>query len=306
MRNLTRGFTLIEILVALVIFSTVATVLTRLVITSQRTTTAQAVRAGLQSNLRVGSMVVPNELRMLNQSDSTDILEISDTSITYRAMRGYYVLCEAITSATSLKMVRYLPSAYSFDYRAPVANDSLFLFFENDTMKISDDRWVRVGISSTAAGTCTNWPSTGANTTALTVTLQAPGILNASWDWTKFLTGSPIRTFEITKLSIMTDADGVKWLGMCTGSSGGCTLEPVVGPLAATNGFKILGYNDANAAVTLNGANFATRNSLRSMRITFIGVGEQQVNRSGGPTGGFSTIQDTLSTVVTLRNVKQN
>lgn len=292
----TRGFTLIEILVALVIFSTVATVITRLLITSQRTTTAQAVRANLQSNLRVGSMVVPNELRMLNQSDSTDILDISDTSIVYRAMRGYYVLCEAITSGTTIKMLRVLPSAFSFDYRAPAAGDSLFIFYENDTLKMSDDKWHRVKINSTAASTCSGAPWDGQ--TALTVTLNAsvPGTLAL------YLKGAPIRTYEITRLSLMSSG-GQQWLGMCTGGTS-CTLEPVVGPLASSGGFLITRYNDAGAVVT--GNTFANRNSLRSMTIRFIGVSEQAISRGGGPTGSIGTIQDTLTTVVTLRNVKQN
>ena len=305
MRKQTRGFTLIEILMALVIFSTVAMVLTRLLITSQRTTTAQAVRASLQSNLRVGSMVVPNELRMLNQADSTDILDVSDTSITYRAMRGYYVLCEVPTSATSIKVIRVLPSAYSFDYRAPVVNDGAFLFWEGDTLKISDDKWVHVAVSATAASTC-NWPppATGTvSTTSLTLTLN-PGIPTGTYALSSFITGAPLRTYEITKLTLMTSG-GQNWLGMCTGAAG-CTPEPVVGPLASTNGFKILAYNDVGTAVTLNGATYAQRNSLRSMRITFIGVSEQAISRSGGNTGGVEFIQDTLTTVVTLRNVKQN
>lgn len=302
MPSRTPGFTLIEILVALVIFSLVATVLTRLLITSQRVTTSQQVRASLQSNLRVGSMMLPNELRMLNQSDSTDILDVSSTSITFRAMRGYYVLCDTITSATAIKMVRVLPSPFTFDYRAPEVGDSLFVFYENDSTKISDDRWVRVGIAGTTAGTCTGNDWTGS--TALAVTLASPGIPVASFPLANFMTGAPIRSYEITKLSVMTDADGVNWLGMCTGDPGTCTLEPVVGPLAATNGFTITRYDDDGTVVT--GNSFADRNSLRSLTIRFIGVGEQVINRAGGPTGGFSTLQDTLTTVVTLRNVKQN
>lgn len=296
MRNDSRGFTLIEIMVALVIFSVVATVLTRLIITSQRVTTSQVVRANLQSNLRVGSMVVPNELRMLNQADSTDILDVSDTSITYRAMRGYYVLCEAITSGTSIKMTRYLPSAFAFDYRLPAAGDSLFLFYENDTLKMTDDKWHRVKVNSVAASTC----GAGAwNTkTALTVTLNAavPGTLAL------YLPGAPIRTYEITKLSLMTSGSQ-KWLGMCVvTSAGACSLEPVVGPLAPTNGFKITRYDSSGTAVT--GNTFANRNSLKSLTISFIGVGEQNIARSGS--GGIGALYDTLTTVVTLRNVKQN
>src|SRR6478609_7638761 len=124
------GFTLVELLVAMVIFSIVATLLTRMLITSQRVTTTQAVRASLQSNLRVGSLVVPNELRMLNQSSETDIIDISDNSIMYRAMRGYYALCAVPTSATSIKVVRVAGSGFTFDYRVPQANDSAFVHYE--------------------------------------------------------------------------------------------------------------------------------------------------------------------------------
>ena len=303
MRNTSRGFTLIEILVALVIFSTVATVLTRLLITSQRTTTAQTVRANLQSNLRVGSMVVPNELRMLNQADSTDIVDVSDTSITYRAMRGYYVLCEVPTSATSIKVIRVLPSPYSFDYRAPAVNDGGFLFWEGDTNKISDDKWVHVAISAKANSTC-NWPPPASGTvatTSLTLTLN-PGIPTGTYPLANFMTGAPLRTYEITKLTLMSSG-GQNWMGMCTGSAG-CAPEPVVGPLAPTNGLLITRYNDVGTVVT--GNTFANRNSHRSMRIRFIGVSEQAISRGGGPTGTLGTIQDTLTTVVTLRNVKQN
>src|SRR6478735_8438499 len=152
----TSGFTLVELLVAMVIFAVVATLRTRMLITSQRVTATQAVRASLQSNLRVGSLVVPNELRMLNQSNETDIVDVSDTSIVYRAMRGYYVLCAAPTSATSIKVVRVAGTGFTFDYRAPLANDSAFVHFEKDTLKMSDDVWVPVGISAVSAPTtCT-------------------------------------------------------------------------------------------------------------------------------------------------------
>src|SRR6478735_1538836 len=108
------GFTLVELLVAMVIFAVVATLRTRMLITSQRVTATQAVRASLQSNLRVGSLVVPNELRMLNQSSETDIIDVSASSITYRAMRGYYALCLAPTAATTIKVVRVAGTGMTF------------------------------------------------------------------------------------------------------------------------------------------------------------------------------------------------
>jgi prepilin-type N-terminal cleavage/methylation domain-containing protein len=297
MRTSRRGFTLIEITVALVMFAVVATVLTRMLITSQRVTTAQSTRASLQSNLRVGSLVVPNELRMLNQSDSTDIADVSDTSIVYRAMRGYYVLCAAIGSATSIKVINSQPSAFTFDYRAPVVGDSLFVFYENDTLKISDDKWAPATISGVAASTCT-WGGV-ANRPAYTLTLGSSGIATGTYTLAKFITGAPVRSYELTRLSLM-NSGGQNFLGMCTGGLT-CTLQPVLGPLATTNGMTITRYNDVGTVVT--GNTFANRNSLRSLKIRFIGTGEQNISRGGD---SRSVIQDTLTTVVTLRNVKQN
>lgn len=298
-RRRSAGFTLVELLVAMVIFSVVATLLTRMLITSQRVTTTQAVRASLQSNLRVGSLVVPNELRMLNQSSETDIVDVSDSSITYRAMRGYYVLCAVPTSATSITVVQVQPSPFSFDYRTPQAGDSAFVHFENDTLKISDDVWVPVGLSAvSSATTCTYASSSRA---ARTFTLSGTGIVTATYPWAKFQSGAPVRTFEITRMSTMT-SNGQKYLGMCTGGTS-CTLQPVLGPLASTNGFVITRFNDVGTAVT--GNTNANRNSLRYLRIQFIGVGEASVSK-GTDVGALSTIQDTLTTTVTLRNVKQN
>ena len=302
MRHLSRrGFTLVEILMALVIFGLVAASFTQIIVTGQRTTATQQMRAGLQSNLRVGSMMVPNELRMLNQSDTTDILSISDTSIVYLAMRGYYALCSVPTSGTSINVMRISGSGFNFDYRAPVAGDSAFIFYENDTLKMSDDKWVRVGISAVSgASTCTYPSSGGTSRSSLTLTLN-PGINTGTYALSKFLEGSPVRTYEITRMSLYSSG-GQNWFGMCTGDTL-CTLQPVLGPLAETNGVTITRYDSAGN--TVSGNTFANRNTLRSMQIRFIGLSTQKVAHGTG-NANLDYIRDTLTTVVTLRNVRQN
>ncbi|MDP9144424.1 MAG: hypothetical protein M3N43_06970, partial [Actinomycetota bacterium] len=221
-------------------------------------------------------------------------------SITYRAMRGFYVLCGGgISSATTVVVTRSAVStAFGFDYRLPVAGDSVFIFYENDTLKMSDDRWIRAGVSSVSATTCA-YPASG---DALTLGLSGTGINTAAAPLAGFLQGAPVRSFEITKLALY-EADGAKWLGMCSGSGGACTLQPVVGPLADASGFLLTRYNDVGGVVT--GNTLTDRNSLRSLRIRFIAKSEQAVGRGVGD-AQRETLLDTLETVVTLRNVKQN
>jgi len=296
MRPSRRGFTLVEILVALVAFGIVAAILTRTLVTGQRVTTQQTLRAQMQSNLRVASFVVPNELRMLNQSATTDIMSVLDNEIIYLAMRGYYMLCAVPTSATSLKVARVTSQDFSFDYRAPVAGDNAFVFYENDTLKMSDDEWVQVSVSNVGSGTC-SYPTSG-TPAGLTLTLSGGGITGVL---ARYLPGSPVRTYEITRLAEFTSG-GEKYLGMCTGSAT-CTLEPVVGPLAESNGFLLTRYNDVGTVVTGNST--ADRNSLRSLKVRFIAKTAQAVSR-GTDVAARSIIYDTLTTQVTLRNVKQN
>jgi prepilin-type N-terminal cleavage/methylation domain-containing protein len=302
MRHLNRrGFTLVEILVALAVFGIVAAAFLKIIVTGQRVTSMEQARAGLQSNLRVGSMMVPNELRMLNQADTSDIISISDTSVVYLVMRGYYTLCAAPTTTTSIKVMRVPGTGLNFDYRPTTGGDNAFIFYENDTLKMSDDKWIRVGISAVSAPTTCTYPSgTTTSRSALTLTLAGPPI-PGSLTLDRFLEGSPVRTYEITRMSSFTSG-GQNWFGMCTGSAT-CALEPVLGPLAATNGVTITQYDTAGTAV--HASSLAELNSLRSMKIRFIGISDQMVAHGTG-NANLSYVTDTLTTVVTLRNVRQN
>jgi prepilin-type N-terminal cleavage/methylation domain-containing protein len=292
-----RGFTLVEILVALVAFGIVAAILMRTLVMGQRVTTQQTLRAQMQSNLRVASFVVPNELRMLNQAATTDILSVSDNEIIYLAMRGYYMLCAVPTTATSIKVARVTTQNFSFDYRAPAAGDSAFVFYENDTLKMSDDAWIPVAISTVATGATCSHPASSPPT-GLTFSLSGSGITGVL---DRYLPGAPVRTYEITRLAEFTSG-GEQYLGMCTGSTT-CALEPVVGPLAPSNGFLLTRYDDQGAVVT--GNTTANRNSLRSLKVRFIAKTAAAVSR-GTDRSDRSIIYDTLTTQVTLRNVKQN
>ena len=61
-----RGFTLVEVMIALVILGIVTGAIYRLLDANRRIAVAQAEQVMLQSNVRTGSLIGPNELRELN------------------------------------------------------------------------------------------------------------------------------------------------------------------------------------------------------------------------------------------------
>src|SRR4051812_18237024 len=96
-----RGFTLVEVIVALALTLVVIGSIHRLLVTTQRLSRTQAAQLGVQSNVRAGALLIAHELRELNavdggSTDRADILTMSATSITYRAARGIGFVCQSL------------------------------------------------------------------------------------------------------------------------------------------------------------------------------------------------------------------
>jgi prepilin-type N-terminal cleavage/methylation domain-containing protein len=297
----TRGFTLIETLIALVLLGLVSTVIYKMLVTTQRVTDAQSERGDLQVNLRAGAQVIPNELRQITIGTSSsldtisDIRAVTDTSIVYRAMRGFYTICATPGSATTLNVVD--APGFASEYRTPSTNDSAFVFWEGDTNKTSDDAWVQVGIAGVTSTTCTY---AGSSRAAYTFTFVSPGIPNATFPYAKIQSGSPVRTYETVTLSLY-GSGGQQWLGMQVGSG---TMQPVVGPLAATSGglygFQLTYYDSTGTALTASAGNVP---KIRTIKIALRGTTNDQVALAGRTR---SFIKDSLVTYVTLRNAPFN
>lgn len=285
-----RGFTLVELLIALVLLSLVTASIFSLLNTTQRVTRAQAERSSLQSNVRTGAIVVPNELRELNNvvgavagSSQIDILNKSATSVQYHAMRGLGVLCQV---ATGTQMVLYnsptvAPKISWIGYRNPMpSRDSVYFFYENSKDKSSDDWWYRARITDVATGNFC--PGT------------APGIrltVNNVAELVGMPAGTPIRTYEVMTLQLY-QSNGEWWLGAQSNSANEA-MQPMVGPLRSGNGLQ-LDYYDASGNVT------AVNSQIRSIKITLRGLSDQAVVSGAGTSN--AVVGDSLVTRVVLRN----
>ncbi|MGH7509806.1 MAG: PilW family protein [Gemmatimonadales bacterium] len=277
-----RGFTLIEIMMALTIMLIVMGAVYKLILSTQRLSRGQAERVSLQSNVRIGSLVVLSDLRELNtvtggSADKNDILAIAATGITYRGMRGIGFICQAPT-ATEIRVSR---SSFS-GYRDPeAARDSLYVFLDGDPDTDKDDAWLPVAI--TAVSTTTACPGTiGAG-----VTLSTPNTASL----VGLATGTPVRFYEVMEIRLH-QADGKSWLGARSVSAGE-SVQPVLGPLADGDGF-LLNYLDAAGGVT------ADRTAIKSIRVALRGISDGAVHE--GIEGTLTRVQEELVSQVTLRN----
>ncbi len=277
-----RGFTLIEIMISLTIMLIVMGAVYRLMISTQRASRGQAERVHLQSNVRIGSLAVLNDLRELNtvtggSTDQNDILAIGASEIVYRATRGIGLICQAPT-ATQIRISRVTFSGY----RDPLpVRDNVYVFIDGDPDRDADDTWLRVGI--TAVSTATACPG-GAGADITLTTPNTAALVGLAL-------GTPIRFFEVMELKLH-EADGESWLGARSVSAGEA-IQPVLGPLVDENGF-VLEYTDANAAVT------ADRTAIKSIRVTLRGISDGTINV--GSEGSQAHVQEELVSQVTLRN----
>jgi prepilin-type N-terminal cleavage/methylation domain-containing protein len=281
-----RGFTLVELLIALVIMGLVSASIFSLLNTTQRVTRAQAERTSLQSNVRTGAIVVPAELREMNNVsggtvDQVDIISKGANSIRYRAMRGMGVLCQ---DGLQNELRIYDQGNLAFTgYRTPQATrDWVYAFAEQNEHKDSDDSWVPAHITGVQR-TSNACPGSVAGY-ILTI---SPTVANLSLA----KSGAPVRTWEDMSLSIY--QSGSDWYLGAESNSGGGGRQPVLGPLVADSGFT-LNYLDASGAPT------PTTSQIRSIQITFRGLTDQKVVKGAGT--HLEDVSDSIVTQVVLRN----
>jgi prepilin-type N-terminal cleavage/methylation domain-containing protein len=271
-----RGFTLAETILAMVLLLMVSGSVYRMLLSTVRLARSQAEHIALQSNVRGAAVVVGNELRELSTAAegggaANDLLSLAPAAISYRAMRGFGYTCQ--TPGPGL--LRISRSAF-FAYRDPQPGRDSALLYLSGRPTPADSGWVATAISAvTGLTTC------GAGEPAISLTLPAAiGSIPV---------GTPVRIYEPMELAAY-QSDGQWWLGMRSLSSGEA-IQPVFGPLAATDGFRLV-YSDAAQVAT------AIPGLVKSITVTIRGSGTDYNNSPAGP------LTEALTTQITLKNAQ--
>jgi prepilin-type N-terminal cleavage/methylation domain-containing protein len=286
-----NGFTIIELLIALVLFLIVSAATFQLLHNTQRTARAQAERTDMQSNMRAGALIIPAELRSVGYDRfvtgtgnpagtvMSDILGMAADSIAIRAVRSSGIICDVAANAYVLDT-----GGFYTGYRAITAGrDTLMVYGEMNPSLTADDAWFRKRIVNTGAGNCSAAYGGRAGTRIVTDD-NVPG--------DSIVVGAPFHTFEVMSYKLMQGADNRWYLNARSMSNPGEQYQPMLGPLAP-QGFR-LDYFDANGNVTAVPAN------VRTIQVTLISQSTSRVSDAGTSNQQIQT--DSVVTRVALRN----
>jgi prepilin-type N-terminal cleavage/methylation domain-containing protein len=294
-----RGFTMVELLVALVLLGLVSAALYRVLVNNQRLYMAQTQRIDLSQNIRAASNILPAELREIDAADG-DIISMSPTRLEFRAMRWLGFACQApvLGGASTQNLTMIIrggtPGApLFFGARGMnIVSDTMLIYYDGDQTTRNDDYWARGtfrGTNPTAAN-CpdpTVPPQPGQLVTfdlnLLGLGANAAGAIPA---------GAPVRGYEHVLYQLYQAAGDTLWyVGFQPG--GQSAPQPLFGPVLAGNGLTFQ-YFDVNGNVT------AVRTAVARVDITVRARTVGQVRKGGQ--AAAATIIDSLSTSVALRN----
>jgi len=252
-----RGFTLTELMVAMVILSIVMASITGAFIEQQRFYSAASDIMNTRDNIREGADAILADLRPMSPADS-DIYTMGTAFIEYRASTGASTVC----SIDGTKRVLTLPplttatnAALSSWITTPAIGDSVLIFDPGANVGVADDSWGRyeVTVAPVTGGACPN--STGLTTTAAEAAAGLSISVSPALTGTTPV-GAPMRFFRRTRYQLYFPSGGSGWyLGMFDCNrlrAQPCTeLQPVSGPyLEPSQGGLAFAYYDSSGVVT--------------------------------------------------------
>jgi prepilin-type N-terminal cleavage/methylation domain-containing protein len=290
MPNLTRrGFTLVELLIAIVILGIVSAALYRVLVNNQRIYQAQTQHIDLQENIRAAVTILPADLREIDATDG-DIKAMSASAITIRAMRYLAIVCSppVLGAGTNGIPVILRRSPFWGVRGINTATDSLFIYYEGNESSRKDDNWALAAPTAAVNSVC---PDTKPGIT-VTVNFRnigaAPLLPNTAG---AILNGAPVRGFETVTYQVYQPVgDTSYYIGLQMGAN---ARQPVIGPVLS-NGLQFA-YYDSTGVVT------ADRFRVARIDITVRGKTAQPI-RTGTGSATLTNAVDSVTTSVALRN----
>jgi hypothetical protein len=246
----------------------------QVLITNRRVFTIQNSKVATQQNTRAAMDVLFTELREVSSAGG-DVVSMSSNSLSVRAMREIGVVCDPLNgthASTPQLLVRTLIDVFE-------AQDSVYVFADNDEFVTTDDEWIRAYVSANdTTVTCAD----GSPAQRMTFSGQS-GAFSAD----SVSAGAPIRSFEHMTYSLGS-YNSENYLGR---SVAGGSWVPLVGPLTGRSGRPGLEFEFLDGT----GTTTAVPADVRQIDVTL---------RSWAQARGYdgSLVVDSLSSSIFMRN----
>ena len=296
-----RGFSLPEIMVALVLLAIVATGVMTVVMRQQQFYRSATEVIDTRQQIRQASNVVPVDLRGVS-SVGSDILNMSDSSLDVRGNIGSAVTCthDPVANTVTVPPVDIANSKFFTTFLTrPQVHDAI-LIFDDVGPGTADDIWGNYTITkidSTLTGCALFTDATLDAAKYRYIYTVSPALSPTIID------GAPIRFARGVKYSLYkSPSDGLWWMGYreCRGDGTGCmAVQPVAGPYrpyvandTVNSGLSFV-YRDSTGAITATNANVA--------RVELFIHGETQASVALGG-GKLAPYRDYVKVTVALRN----
>jgi prepilin-type N-terminal cleavage/methylation domain-containing protein len=253
-----RGFTLIELMIALVLLGIVSTAVYKILVNNQRLYLAQTQTIDLQQNIRAAAAILPAEFRELDAADA-DIQAMTATSVRIRGMRELAFVCATPVLGGGLgQIVLTVRTTPIYGTRQTFKQgDSILVYWEGNPTTRTDDQWLPAQLQKDAdPGFCAD--SNVATNPAFLLTLQPQWINNPTLNRAGAIaTGAPVRGFDKVSYEVyQAPAPDNNWyLGQRNPAQGG-TIQPMIGPLIGANGVTF-SYYDSVGTVTADSSQVA-------------------------------------------------
>ncbi len=315
------GFTLVELMVAMVLGALVGVTLVASIAGQQRFFRGASAITNTRNQLRQAAALLPSDLRAVSRRGG-DFYSITSEQIDFRSVMGSSFIC-AKPSATTI-VVPPLQVAKNNSLTSwinqPQVGDSLLVYDDSMLVSTSDDAWRSYQITGitavTGASACPVRNAAGGfveSTDASQPSYQITVAATTPFRTANYV-GNPVRFFRRVKYGLYQEPTDNQWyLGYsdCAYLSGRgttpcTTMRAIAGPLSAyTNGTPGLATNGLNlqyfdsTGTAVNPSVFAAGSRVARIRIALRGQTDAAVNSANAPNGTFV---DSLVVHVGLRN----
>lgn len=292
-----RGITLVEVMITITVLAIVGASLTTILTRQQRFYRDASETVEVRRELRGGSALLPTDLRAISTAGG-DLLEATATQFTMRATIGSAVVCAIGAQSVDLVPTGLTTHTLAAWYTPPQVNDSVFVFDDGPGIGADDDTWWRAAVVSTIADAayCAGTPYVALVDAALPRVRMA---LDTPIDPT-IQVGAVVRITRPVRYNIFQPSAGSDWYLGYTEHDGSAwrAVEPIAGPLTATNGARFVYFDTTGTVRTPSTPTERTNVARVGVTLRATGRTDALQARNGAP------MRDSLDFKIGIRNFR--